>query len=121
LYYNNIASLHFILGKPNLACYYLKAALEENKKAVDSIKIEGTNNFIADLSQSPPPLHALERNKHYELMYSLGVSFLYTGQATKAFDCFIEAAQQLHNNSRLWLRMAECCIVCHKPVSMYLT
>ncbi|XP_011494326.1 PREDICTED: CCR4-NOT transcription complex subunit 10-B [Ceratosolen solmsi marchali] len=115
LYYNNIASLHFALGKPNLACFYLKSALEENKKVVDSIRTESTNNLIADLSRSPPPLHALEKNKHYELMYSLGVSFLYTGQATKAFDYFIEAAQQLHNNPRLWLRMAECCIICHKP------
>lgn len=106
------------MGKPNLACFYLKAALEENKKVVDKVKTDGTNNTMVD--SSPPPLHVLGRNKHYELMYSLGVSFLYTGQALKAFDCFIEAVQQLHNNSRLWLRMAECCIVCHKPVSILL-
>ncbi|XP_014206690.1 CCR4-NOT transcription complex subunit 10 isoform X2 [Copidosoma floridanum] len=41
--------------------------------------------------------------------------FKTSGQAAKAFDCFIEAAQQFHNESRLWLRMAECCIICHKP------
>ncbi|XP_058808341.1 CCR4-NOT transcription complex subunit 10 isoform X2 [Phymastichus coffea] len=109
LYYNNVASLHFAMGKPNLACFYLKAALEENKKALDSIKAtENSNN--SQLS----PLHTLGKNKHYELIYSLGVSFLYSGQPTKAFDCFTEAAQQFHNCASLWLRMAECCILCHK-------
>lgn len=112
LYYNNIASLHFAMGKPNLACFYLKAALEENKKAIDSMKaIENSNN------SQLPPLHTLGKNKHYELMYSLGVSLLYSGQPAKAFDCFTEAAQQFHNSARLWLRMAECCILCHKSVS----
>lgn len=115
LYYNNIASLHFAMGKPNLSSFYLRKALEENKKAVDNGKTESTNNSTAD---SLLPLYALGKNKHYEIMYSLGVSLLYSGQATKAFDCFIEAAQQLHNNPRLWLRMAECCILCHNSVSL---
>ncbi|XP_014206683.1 CCR4-NOT transcription complex subunit 10 isoform X1 [Copidosoma floridanum] len=108
LYYNNMASIHFALGKPNLASYYLKAAINENKKAVENL--QNTDNI-----KPQPQLHALIKSKHYELMYSLGVSFLYSGQAAKAFDCFIEAAQQFHNESRLWLRMAECCIICHKP------
>lgn len=51
-------------------------------------------------------------------MYSLGVSLLHAGQASVAFDCFMEAAQKLHNNPKLWLRVAECCIYCHKPVSV---
>ncbi|KAJ8679261.1 hypothetical protein QAD02_015048 [Eretmocerus hayati] len=114
LYYNNMASLHFAMGKPNLACFYLGMALEENQKALNSLKSpDSASNSV----ETPPPLHALGKNKHHELMYSLGVSFLHTGQAMKAFDCFIEAAQHLHNNSRLWLRMAECCIICHKPTN----
>lgn len=50
-------------------------------------------------------------------MYSSGVSLLHAGQTSKAFDCFTEAAQKLHNNPKLWLRMAECCIYSHKCVS----
>jgi CCR4-NOT transcription complex subunit 10 len=73
------------------------------------------NLFYADpLSQ---PLYRLGGNKHYELMYSLGVSLLHAGQISKAFDCFTEAAQKLHNNPKLWLRMAECCIYSYKYVS----
>jgi len=47
-------------------------------------------------------------------MYSLGVSLLYAGKASKAFDCFTEVAQRVHNNPKLLLRMAECCIYSHK-------
>ena len=53
----------------------------------------------------PFPCQDFRKNKHYALMYSLGVSFFYTGQAKMSFDCFTEAVQHLHNNQRLWLRM----------------
>ncbi|XP_019883613.2 CCR4-NOT transcription complex subunit 10 isoform X3 [Camponotus floridanus] len=108
LYYNNIACLYLAMGKPNLACFYLKKALHENKLAVESVQVKDTDPLFSQ------PLYTLGGNKHYELMYSLGVSLLHTGQASKAFDCFTEAAQRLHNNSKLWLRMAECCIYNHK-------
>ncbi|OXU31107.1 hypothetical protein TSAR_016403 [Trichomalopsis sarcophagae] len=117
LYYNNIASLHFAMGKPHLACFYLKAALEENKKSIESVKgkKDANNSNSTDSStQTTVPIHAQGKYKHYELMYSLGVSLLYTGQATKAFNCFIEASQVYYRNPRLWLRMAESCIMCHK-------
>ncbi|KAH0948907.1 hypothetical protein HN011_007678 [Eciton burchellii] len=107
LYYNNIACLHLAMGKPNLACFYLQKALCENKYAVENMQVKDTD----PLSQ---PLYRLGGNKHYELMYSLGVSLLHAGQISKAFDCFTEAAQKLHNNPKLWLRMAECCIYSYK-------
>ncbi|KAF7414967.1 hypothetical protein HZH68_003456 [Vespula germanica] len=110
LYYNNMACIHLAMGKPNLACFYLQKALQENKSAVESVQIKDTDPLS---SQS---LYTLGGNKHYELMYSLGISYLHAGQASKAFDCFTEAAQRLHNSPKLWLRMAECCIYCHKPV-----
>ncbi|XP_043686555.1 CCR4-NOT transcription complex subunit 10 [Vespula pensylvanica] len=111
LYYNNMACIHLAMGKPNLACFYLQKALQENKSAVESVQIKDTDPLS---SQS---LYTLGGNKHYELMYSLGISYLHAGQASKAFDCFTEAAQRLHNSPKLWLRMAECCIYCHKPTN----
>lgn len=63
------------------------------------------------------PLYTLGGNKHYELMYSLGVSKLHAGKISIAFECFTEAAQMLHNNPKVWLRMAECCIYNYKHVS----
>ncbi|XP_029178795.1 CCR4-NOT transcription complex subunit 10 [Nylanderia fulva] len=108
LYYNNIACLYFAMGKPNLACLYLQKALHENKCAVESVQVKDSDPLF---SQS---LYTLGGDKHYELMYSLGVSLLHAGKASEAFDRFTEAAQKLHNNPKLWLRMAECCISNHK-------
>lgn len=88
------------------------------------LQIVYTNGIKKYLFHTDPlfsqSLYTLGGNKHYELMYSLGVSLLHAGQASKAFDCFTEAAQRLHNNPKLWLRMAECCIYNHKYVSIYL-
>ncbi|CAD1468828.1 unnamed protein product, partial [Heterotrigona itama] len=111
LYYNNMACLHLAMGKPNLACFYLRKALHENKCALESIQVKDNDPL------SSRPLYTLGGNKHYELMYSLGVSLLHAGQASIAFDCFMEVAQKLHNNPKLWLRIAECCIYCHKPTN----
>ncbi|XP_043784523.1 CCR4-NOT transcription complex subunit 10 [Apis laboriosa] len=111
LYYNNMACLHLAMGKPNLACFYLRKALHENKCALESVQMKDSDPL------SLQPLCTLGGNKHYELMYSLGVSLLHAGQASVAFDCFMDASQKLHNNPKLWLRIAECCIYCHKPTN----
>lgn len=111
LYYNNMACLHLSMGKPNLACFYLRKALHENKCALESVQTKDSDPLFSQ------PLYTLSGNRHYELMYSLGVSLLHAGQASVAFDCFMEAAQKLHNNPKLWLRVAECCIYCHKPTN----
>lgn len=55
-------------------------------------------------------------NKLPELMYNLGVSLLHSGKPTEAFDCLTLAVQVYHMNPRLWLRLAECCIMVHKNV-----
>ncbi|KZC13924.1 CCR4-NOT transcription complex subunit 10 [Dufourea novaeangliae] len=111
LYYNNMACIHLAMGKPNLACFYLRKALYENKCALESVQANDSDPLSAQ------PLYTLGGNRHHKLMYSLGVSLLHAGQATVAFDCFMEAAQKLHNNPKLWLRVAECCIYNHKPTN----
>ncbi|XP_012284437.1 CCR4-NOT transcription complex subunit 10 isoform X2 [Orussus abietinus] len=111
LYYNNMACLHHAMGKLNLACFYLRKALQENKNAVESVQVKDTDPLSSQL------LYTLGGNRYHELMYSLGVSLLHAGQPTKAFDCFTEAAQSMHNSAKLWLRMAECCVSCYKPTN----
>ncbi|KAK6623980.1 hypothetical protein RUM44_010837 [Polyplax serrata] len=109
LYYNNMACIHHCLRKPNLACFYLQKAIKENEEAVKSFpKPEPPDEL------SNRPLYTLSSNKITELMYNLGVTLLHAGKPTKAFDCLTEAVQVYHMNPRLWLRMAECCIMAHK-------
>nr|CAD7601268.1 unnamed protein product [Timema genevievae] len=110
LFYNNIGCIHHYMGKPNLACFYIFKALGENDAAMKSLpKPEpGREPY------SGRPVHTVGSNKQYELMYNVGVCLLYGGQPTRAFDCLTEAIQVYHMNPRLWLRLAECCIMAHK-------
>lgn len=39
---------------------------------------------------------------------------MHSGKPTEAFDCLTLAVQVYHMNPRLWLRLAECCIMVHK-------
>lgn len=40
MYYNNVACIHYAMGKPNLALFYLKKALEENEKALEQVQVK---------------------------------------------------------------------------------
>ncbi|KAL0278505.1 UNVERIFIED_CONTAM: hypothetical protein PYX00_000316 [Menopon gallinae] len=109
LYFNNMACIHHYMRKPNLACFYLQKAIRENEEAIQSFPSPDPSEPLSNR-----PLYTLGSNKNTELMYNLGVVLLYAGKPTKAFDCFTEAVQVFHMNPRLWLRMAECCIMAHK-------
>lgn len=109
LFYNNNGCIHHYMGKPNLACFYLQKALQENENALKNLP----KVYPAE-PNSGRPLYSLGANKKHELMYNLGVVLLHAGKPEKAFDCLIEAVQVFHTNPRLWLRLAECCIMVHK-------
>nr|CAD7444350.1 unnamed protein product [Timema bartmani] len=79
-----------------------------------SHNICGSTYFVSREPYSGRPVHTVGSNKQYELMYNVGVCLLYGGQPTRAFDCLTEAIQVYHMNPRLWLRLAECCIMAHK-------
>ncbi|GFG36368.1 hypothetical protein Cfor_01996 [Coptotermes formosanus] len=109
LYYNNMGCIHHYMSKPHLACYYLQKAFQENEVAMKSLpKADPVEPY------SGRPLYTLGSSKSYELMYNLGVSLLHAGRPVQAFDCLIEAVQVYHMNPRLWLRLAECCVMAHK-------
>ena len=69
-----------------------------------------------DASLSGRPLKTLAVNRRNEILYNLGVQLLFSGRALAAFDCLVEALQTYHTNPRMWLRLAECCVVAHELV-----
>lgn len=103
MYYNNMGILHHTLGKPNLACYHFQKALKEDIIFTQSLQKKDDKH-----------LYSIGGSKYHELMYNLGVSLLYAGRAAQAFECLIVCVRRYHRNSRLWLRIAECCIKVHK-------
>lgn len=48
-----------------------------------------------------------------EILYNLGLSKLYLGKSKEAFDCLLVSLRIYHNNPRIWLRIAEACIIHH--------
>ncbi|CAG9764189.1 unnamed protein product [Ceutorhynchus assimilis] len=102
---NNMGILHHALGKHHLACFYFQTALKEDIRIYKAMKRQGRNDNL---------LYTLGGSKYHEIMYNLGISLLYAGKAETAFDCMIVCLRRYHRNSRLWLRIAECCIAVHK-------
>ncbi|KAL3288711.1 hypothetical protein HHI36_003146 [Cryptolaemus montrouzieri] len=105
LFYNNMGVIHHVLGKPNLACHYFQLALKEDLALQEKLKKETEDKSI----------YIIGGSKYHELMYNLGIALLHAGRCAQAFDCLIIAVRRYHRNSRLWLRIAECCIQLHKP------
>ncbi|KAK9873762.1 hypothetical protein WA026_002117 [Henosepilachna vigintioctopunctata] len=105
LFYNNMGVIHHALGKPNLACHYFQLALKEDISLQEKLKKEKEDS----------PIYIMGGSRYHELMYNLGISLLHAGRYAQAFDCLIIAVRRYHRNSRLWLRIAECCIKLHKP------
>ena len=62
------------------------------------------------------PLQYVAISRHHELLYNMGIQALHCGKPSQAFDCLIMAVQVYQVNPRLWLRLAECCIMHHKEV-----
>ena len=72
--------------------------------------------FFLGNSLNNRPLCTLSLNCRYHLLYNLGVQMLHDGRPLVAFDCLIESVQVYQSNPRLWLRLAECCIMAHQMV-----
>lgn len=64
------------------------------------------------------PLLTIGSNYKYELLYNMGVSLLCARKPVDAFDCLVEAIQLHYRDPLIWLRLAECCILVHKPVHL---
>ncbi|XP_060523703.1 CCR4-NOT transcription complex subunit 10 isoform X2 [Cylas formicarius] len=102
---NNVGLLHHAMGKPNLACHYFQTALKDDTKLAQNLTKKDENG---------EHLYTSGGYKYHELMYNLGLALLYADRPAHAFDCFIVCVRRYHRNSRLWLRIAECCIAVHK-------
>lgn len=106
MYYNDLGCIHFQMHKYNLAAFYFRQALQENNKALSLLPPVEKNAPVASRS-----LVTLGVNRRHEILYNLGIQLLFSGRPVVAFDCLVEAVQIYHTNPRLWLRLAECCIV----------
>ncbi|XP_064599007.1 CCR4-NOT transcription complex subunit 10-like [Liolophura sinensis] len=106
MYFNNLGCTHFHMRKHHLGAFYFRKAINSNENVIkESTKSESGKAASGQLTL----LQCTSR--HHELMYNIGIELLHCGKPEAAFDCLIEAVQRFQTNPRLWLRLAECCIM----------
>ncbi|CAF4564058.1 unnamed protein product, partial [Rotaria magnacalcarata] len=69
---------------------------------------------IEQLNSNDKQLIVHNINRKYEILYNLGIQLLFKHQPLPAFECLIDVINIYSNNVRLWLRLAECCIMIHR-------
>lgn len=102
---NNMGLIHFSVKHYALAVRFFQQALLFDQKGVESAKAEHGNQL---------PLHCLGATKRAEILYNLGIALLYLQRPKDAFDCLIIPLNVYHKNPKLWLRLAETCIMVHR-------
>ncbi len=134
MFNNNTGCTYHAMGKYHLACLHFQKSINKNNELLKEFPKPSTGNssyhklnyysnlqilfvFILGDPLSNRPLLTIGTNYKYELLYNTGVTLLYARKPSDAFDCLIEAVQLHHRDPLVWLRLAECCIQVHKPVS----
>jgi hypothetical protein len=107
IYLNNLALLNFSLQKYHLSSYFLNKSLSENESFLKSEDFSSSNETMSHVNK-------LTNNSHNEILYNMGISLLFGKQPIAAFKCLYKVADVFNQNARLWLRLAECCIMCHQ-------
>eukprot|EP00051_Salpingoeca_urceolata_P011949 m.148531 g.148531 ORF g.148531 m.148531 type:complete len:699 (-) comp17318_c1_seq2:181-2277(-) len=102
LYYNNLGCIHLQMKKYSVASFYFGKALQANEQSA------GRDSSAAPEEQRP---YTAIADRRHELMYNQGLVFLLSGQPVLAHKCFQIALEVAARNPRLWVRLAECCIM----------
>lgn len=99
------------MGVIHLRVRHYAIAANFFQNAISFDKVIATNLRNAQLQH-------MSSAKTCEILYNLGISLLHLRRPTEAFQCFLVPLKTYHNNPRLWLRIAEACIMQHEIVSI---
>lgn len=102
---NNMGLIHFSVKHYALAVRFFQQALLFDQKALETARKDYNNQL---------PLHCIGATKRPDILYNLGIALLYLQRPKDAFDCLLIPLNVYHKNPRLWLRVAEACIMVHK-------
>jgi len=75
-------------------------------------------SLFSDNALHSCPMIGLRLSRRHEILYNLGIQLLFAGRPNTAFECLVESLQCYHTNARLWLRLAECCILAQQMVTV---
>lgn len=102
---NNMGLIHFHVRHYAMAVRFFQHALTFDQTATENIGVDA-------------PIHAIGATKRPEILYNLGIAMLHLQRPKEAFECLLVPLNYYHNNPKLWLRLAEACIMVHKQVDI---
>ncbi|XP_063704353.1 CCR4-NOT transcription complex subunit 10 [Culicoides brevitarsis] len=102
---NNMGLIHFNVRHFALAARFFQNSLKFDQAGCDEVAKSLKNQL---------PLYCVGATKRTEILYNLGLSLLHLERPKHAFECFLVPLQSYQNNPRLWLRLAESCIMVHR-------
>lgn len=97
--------IHFHVRHYAMAARFFQHSLTFDQTAMESVG-------------DSPPLQCLGATKRPEILYNLGIAMLHLQRPKEAFECLLIPLNYYHNNPRLWLRLADACIMVHTQVSL---
>ncbi|XP_034661922.1 CCR4-NOT transcription complex subunit 10 [Drosophila subobscura] len=97
---NNMGVIHLRVRHYAIAAKFFQNALNFDK------------HLAANLREST--LQTMSSAHSCEILYNLGIAMLHLRRPKEAFQCLLVPVKQFHSNPRLWLRMAEACIMEHE-------
>lgn len=100
---NNLGLIHFSVRHFAIAVRFLQQALKFDQESFEKIH-----------QMDAISLHCINATRRTEILYNLGLALLHLGRPKDAFNCLLIPLQRHQNNPRLWLRLAEACIMLYK-------
>ncbi|EDV29821.1 uncharacterized protein TRIADDRAFT_52629 [Trichoplax adhaerens] len=93
------------MKKHNLAALYCKKAMNVNEECIQKPNDSGNINSLS-------AVQAL--NRHYELLYNIGIELLFSNRPLPGFEALIQCMQAFNTDPKYWFRIAECCISAYR-------
>lgn len=107
---NNMGIIHFHVRHYAMAVRFFQHALTFDQSAAVA---------AADTADKAEllPVQCVGATKRPEILYNLGVAMLHLQRPREAFECLLVPLTYYHSNPRIWLRLAEACIMVHSQAA----
>lgn len=111
--------IHFHVRHYAMAVRFFQHALTFDQSAADGVAVQPTPSAATNTAESSTtttggmPVQCLGATKRPEILYNLGVAMLHLQRPHEAFECLLVPLNYYHSNPRIWLRLAEACIMVH--------
>lgn len=114
---NNMGIIHFHVRHYAMSVRFFQHALTFDQSAAASAADASAPAAAGGGTDKPLPVQCVGATKRPEILYNLGVAMLHMQRPREAFECLLVPLTYYHSNPRIWLRLAEACIMVHSQAA----